>query len=104
MPAGFIEPHAADAEQHGGAGGVEQRLLGDGAGRDEAHDVAPHHGLGAALARLGRVLQLLADRDAVTGRDQPLQVIVGPVHRHAAHRDVDALVPAALGEHDAERP
>ncbi len=104
LPAGLIQPHPADAEQHGGAGRVEERLLGDRAGGDEPHDVAPHHGLGAALARLGRVFQLLADRDAVPGRDQPLQVIIGAMHGHAAHRDVDALVPATLGEHDSERP
>ena len=36
-------------------------------------------------------------------RDQPVQVIVGPVDRHAAHRDVGARVLAAFGEHDAER-
>ena len=36
-------------------------------------------------------------------RDQPVQVILGALHRHAAHRDVVAGVLAALGEHDAER-
>ena len=35
--------------------------------------------------------------------DQLLQVLVGGVDRHAAHRDVGALVLAALGERDAER-
>ena len=58
---------------------------------------------GAALPGLGRVLDLLADRDAVAGRDQPLQIVVGALDRHAAHRDVLALMLAALGQHDAER-
>ena len=35
-------------------------------------------------------------------RDQLLQILVGGVDRHAAHRDVGALVLAALGERDAE--
>ena len=43
------------------------------------------------------------DDDAVTERDQPVQVFVGAVDRHAAHRDVAAEMLAALGEHDAER-
>jgi hypothetical protein len=54
-------------------------------GRDEAHHVAAHHGLGAALAGFRRVLQLLADGDAEALADQPLQVLVGAVDRHAAH-------------------
>ncbi len=39
----------------------------------------------------------------VTERDQLLQVLVGGVDGHAAHRNVGALVLAALGERDAER-
>ena len=62
-----------------------------------------HHGLGAALPRLGRVLDLLAHRDAMALRDQPLQIFVGGMHRHAAHRDVLAQMLAALGQRDAER-
>ena len=37
-------------------------------------------------------------------RDQPVEVVVGALDRHAAHADVFALVLAALGENDAERP
>ena len=33
-----------------------------------------------------------------------MKVIVRPLHRDAAHGDVLAVVLAALGEHDAERP
>ena len=36
--------------------------------------------------------------------DQLLQIVVGGMHRHAAHRNVEALVLAAFGQHDAERP
>ena len=36
-------------------------------------------------------------------RDQPVEVIVGALDRHAAHADVLAVVLAALGQHDAER-
>ena len=95
------------AVEHGGQIvarlGVEQAVLGQRAGRDEAHHVAAHHRLGAALPGLRRVLQLLAHGDAEALPDQPLQVFVGAVDRHAAHGDVLAQVLAALGQHDAER-
>ena len=67
---------------------VEQRVFGERAGRDQPHDVAAHDALGAALLRLRRILDLLADRDAVAERDQPMQIFVGALDRHAAHRDV----------------
>ena len=55
------------------------------------------------FSRFRRVLDLLADGDADALRDQLLQVLVGGVDRHAAHRDVGALMLAALGQRDAER-
>ncbi len=82
---------------------VEQGFLGEGARGDEAHHVAAHHGLRPALPRFGRVLDLLADGDAMTLGDQALEVIVGGMHRHAAHGNVGAQMLAALGERDAER-
>ena len=94
---------ARDREQVVVAPRVEQRVLGERAGRDEAHDVAAHHALAAALLGLGRVFDLLADRDAMAERDQAVQIFVGAMDRHAAHRDVAAVMLAALGEHDAER-
>ena len=81
---------------------LEQGLLGQRAGGDEADDLAADHGLRAALARLGRVLHLLADRDAEALADQRQQVALGRVHRHAAHRDVLAEMLAALGQRDVE--
>ncbi len=94
---------ARDRQQIVVAPRVEQRVLGQRAGRDQPHDVAPHHALAAALLRLGRVLDLLADRDAMAERDQAVQIFVGAMDRHAAHRDVAAEMLAALGQHDAER-
>ncbi len=94
------------AEQRGeevvGAG-IEQGLLGERAGGDQPHHVAAHHRLGTALPGLGRVLDLLAHRDPPAGRDQALEIVVGGMDRHAAHRDVGAQMLAALGQGDAER-
>ncbi len=59
---------------------------------------------GPSLARFRGVLDLLAHGHAMTQPDEPLQVIVGALDRHAAHGDVGSLVLAALGQHDAERP
>src|SRR6185369_7110734 len=43
------------------------------------------------------------DRDAKALRDQLVQIFVGAMDRHAAHRDVAPEMLAALGEHDAKR-
>ncbi len=83
--------------------GVEQRIFGQRAGRDQPHHVAAHHALAAALSRLGRVLELLAHRDAMAERDQAMQIFVGALDRYAAHGNVAAEMLAALGQHDAER-
>ena len=82
---------------------IEQALLGKRARGNEADHVAPHHGLRSPLARLGRILDLLAHRDAMALRDQALEIFVGGMDRHAAHRDVLPEMLAALGERDAER-
>ena len=82
---------------------LEQAVLGQRAGGDEADDLAPHQRLGAAPPRRRRVLGLLADRDLEALPDQALEVALGAVDRHAAHRDVVALVAAALGQRDVER-
>ena len=82
---------------------IEQRLLGQRARRHDAHDAALHRRLAGTLLRLGRVLHLLANGDAESRADQLRQIGLGRVHRHAAHRDVLALVLAALGERDVER-
>ena len=95
---------ARDCQQVIVGAGVQQRVFGQRARRHQ-----PHHAAGAprsccrARARGGRVLGLLAHRDAMAGVDQAMQIILGALHRHAAHRDVHALMLAALGQHDAER-
>ena len=76
---GNVDPGKANAVAAGGAArprdrqqvivglGVEQGVFGQRARRHQPHHAAAHHALVAALARLGRVLHLLADRDAVAG-------------------------------------
>ena len=54
------------------------------------------------LASAG-IFELFADSDAVAERDQLVQIVVGALDRHAAHRNVLAEMLAALGQHDAER-
>jgi len=54
--------------------------------------------------RLRRVFELLAHRDAMAEGDQLLQIVVGPLHRDAAHRNIFAPMLASLRQHDAERP
>ncbi len=95
-----------NAEQRGEKivrAGIEQALLGERARGDEADHVAADDRLRSALARLGGIFELFADGDAVPLRNQPLQVFIGRPHRHAAHRNVLALMLTALGERDPER-
>ena len=102
----IVARRSAAARQRGEiivALGVKERVLGQGARRDQPDDIAAHHALGAALARRRRVFELLADRNAMAERDQPVQIFVGALDRHAAHRNVGPAMLAALGQHDAER-
>ena len=50
----------------------------------------------------GWIFHLLADGDPMAVTDQSLQITVGGMDRHAAHRDVFALVASAFGKRDAE--
>ena len=64
---------------------LEQRILGQRAGGDQPHHLAPDHGLGpAALLRLGGVFHLFADRDAKPLADQGQKVAFGTMRGHAA--------------------
>ena len=56
--------------------------VGQRSRRDDAHDFAPDEPLG-----LLRVLDLLADGDAEALPDEPRDVAVGRMERHAAHRE-----------------
>ena len=60
---------------------LEHGALGHGAGRDDADDVALDQPL-----RQRRVLHLLADGDLVALGDEPADVRLRRVIRHAAHR------------------
>ena len=82
---------------------VEQPVLGQRAGGHDPHDRALDRPLAAAPPRLGRVLDLLADRDLEAGADQPREICIAGMNRHAAHRDIGAVMLAALGQRDVER-
>ena len=99
-----FRPDLGDGREIIVAVGGKQRVLGERAGGDQPHHLAPHHRLAAALARLGRVLGLLAHRNAVAEPDQLVEIITGRMDRHPAHRNVLAEMLAALGQGDAERP
>ncbi len=113
-PGRYID--ARDAETPGRVGGanarerregvrprrIEQRVLGDRARGDEAHDIASHHRLRPAFSRFCGILDLLTDGDAMAERNELLEIVIGALDRDAAHRNVVAQMFAALGEHDAE--
>ena len=77
---------------------VHQRLVGDGAGGDDAHHLA----LDRALAG-GRVADLFADRHRLAEFDQLGQIALGSVIGHARHRDGIAAGLAALGQGDVQQ-
>jgi hypothetical protein len=96
--------HFAHAREHVGAARFEQGFLGQRARRDEAHDVARDQRLGSCLARLrflGR-FGLFGNGDAAPGLDQPREIALGGMDRHAAHRDRLAPMFAPAGQRDVE--
>ena len=106
---GDIEPGEAEGAAGIGercqvvvAGGIEQGLLGDRAGGDDADDLAPHDGFGAALAGLVGILHLLADGHLAAAADRLGEIAVERMGGHAAHRNVLAAMLAAPGERDVE--
>ncbi len=112
QPGGHIQPRRADAklailrqrQQQIDPPGLQQRLLGDRAGRDQAHHLAADRRLGVASprARLG-VLHLFGHRDAEAAADQPREIRLGRMLRHAAHRHRRAVVLTPLGQRDVQR-
>ena len=99
----FARAQPRDAGEIIGAARVQQRILGQRAGRDDPHDLPPHHGLRAALLRLLRVLGLLAHRHAETLADEAGEIGLRRRRGHAAHRNVLAQMLAALGQRDVQR-
>src|SRR6185369_11923012 len=77
---------------------VEETVLGDRPWGDKADDGAAHRRLPAALLRLRRVFDLLADRDLEALADEARQIGLAGMNRHPAHRDVDAVMLAASGQ------
>src|SRR5690606_4258526 len=99
-----VEPREADlrAELDGGEVPrllvVEERGVGQRAGRDDPHDLARDR----PLAGRG-VADLLADRDGFAEPDQPREVRLDGMHRHARHRNRHAVRLAAPGERDVDQ-
>jgi hypothetical protein len=97
QPEGLPRPQCHQREL---ATGLDPPRITRQAGRHHLDDLALHQ----ALARdLTRVLDLLADRHAITELRQALQVLVRGVHRDAAHRNWIRLRLVAGGERDVEQ-
>jgi hypothetical protein len=85
--------------QHGGVGlVVQQGLVGEGAGGDDAHHLAFHR----PLAGL-RVADLLADGHRLPQFRQPRQILFRRVVGHAGHADGLAGGGAPGGEGDVQQ-
>ena len=82
---------------------IEQRFLGQRTWCNEPYDITSNDGFRTALLRLGWVLGLFTNGDAMAERNQFLQVIVGGMDGNAAHGDVLAEMFAAFCECDPER-
>ena len=93
---------AQGAHTHAGDQGVasflEQRLVGDGAGRDHPHHLALHRALG-----LARFAALLTDGHGLAGANQSLQVGIQGNGRNTSHRDGSSGGRAALRQRDIEQ-
>src|SRR6516164_8797325 len=90
------ETRARQRQQVVVAPGLEERIFSQRSGRHQPHDIATDDAFGATLACLGGIFELFANGDAVSECDQPVQIFVGALDRHAAHRNVLAEVLAAL--------
>ncbi len=77
---------------------LEQRVVGDGARRDDTH----HLPFDRAF-RFGGVTDLFADRDRLALAYSSCKVIVECLDRHARHRDRLAAGGSACGQRDVEQ-
>ena len=78
-------------------------IFGQGAGGQDANDLAAQRSLAPTLFLRFRVLYLLADGNAVPGSNQPREISVNRMNRHAAHRNVIAITLASFCQGDAKR-
>ena len=77
---------------------VQQRVVGDGAGSDDPHDLAFDRALG-----LGGIPDLLADRDRLALAHRTGKVVVEGLNRYARHRNRLAAGRAACRQGDVEQ-
>ena len=82
---------------------LEQGIFGQRAGRDDPDDLAGDDRLGAPFARLRGILRLFANRHPKTLADEALQIGIGGVDRHPAHRHIRSPVTTAAGQRNVER-
>jgi hypothetical protein len=80
-----LAAHRSHRHQERRFAGVEVCRLGEGSRRDHPHDLPFHQPLG-----LPGILHLIADCDLEAFANQPGDVRVDRVERHAAHRDTAA--------------
>ena len=90
-------PGRGDRDHQIRTAGIQQRLVGDGAGRDDAHHLPTHR----ALARARR-FELLADRHRLAPIEQTREILLGRVVGHAGHRNRGAGRFAACGQGDVQ--
>ena len=77
---------------------LEERLVGEGAGRHDAHHLALQRSLG-----LARLTALFADRDRLALAHQAREIRVQRGGRHAGHRNRCARRCPALRERNVEQ-
>ena len=104
-PGTQFEPGEAEAlavTQQGGKerrpASFQQRVFRHGARRDDAHHLPLDRPLG-----FGRVADLLADGHGLSAPQEPSQVSLDAVHRHAGHRNGLTGRLAARGERDVQQ-
>ena len=94
-----INHAGGDGENQRVARFVQQPGIGQRAGRDDARDLPVDRTFGG-----GRIAHLLGDDHRLAQLQQPRQVLLGAVVRHAGHLDRAACRGAARGERDVEQP
>ena len=99
---GRLVPYFGPGGQEVVAPGLQERVLGEGAGREHPRHFPLHDRARAAAPGLLWILHLLADRHPVVAADQLKEIGLGTVYRHAAHRNVLAEMLAACGQRDVE--